>query len=105
MKKISILTPCYNEEMNVELLYNRVTNEMSKLYEYDYEFIFIDNDSSDNTVNILKKLAALDKRLKIIVNIKNFNRINNEIERTLKSIKNRIDSLKLESMNKTPEQQ
>ena len=75
MKKISILTPCYNEEMNVELLYNRVTYEMSKLLEYDYEFIFIDNDSTDNTVNILKKLATLDERLKIIINIRNFGHI------------------------------
>jgi glycosyltransferase involved in cell wall biosynthesis len=75
MKKISILTPCYNEEMNVELLYNRVTYEMSKLLEYDYEFIFIDNNSTDNTVSILKKLAKLDERLKIIINIRNFGHI------------------------------
>ena len=75
MKKISILTPCYNEEMNVELLYNRVTDEMSKLLDYDYELIFIDNDSNDNTVNILKRLAISDKRLKIIINIKNYGHI------------------------------
>jgi glycosyltransferase involved in cell wall biosynthesis len=75
MKKISILTPCYNEEMNVELLYNKVTYEMSKLLDYDYEFIFIDNDSTDNTVNILKKIATLDERLKIIINIRNFGHI------------------------------
>jgi glycosyltransferase involved in cell wall biosynthesis len=75
MKKISILAPCYNEELNVELLYRKVTDEMAKLEKYDYEFIFIDNDSNDNTVNILKRLASLDKRLKIIVNIKNFGHI------------------------------
>jgi glycosyltransferase involved in cell wall biosynthesis len=75
MKKISILTPCYNEEMNVELLYYRIKVEMSKLDNYEYEHLFIDNDSTDNTVNILKSLARFDKRLKIIVNIKNYGHI------------------------------
>ena len=70
-KLISILTPCYNEEDNVEETYLRVKEIFQKL-NYEYEHIFIDNASKDNTVMQLKKLAALDKNLKIIVNVKNF---------------------------------
>jgi len=73
--KISVMTPCYNEEENVELLYEKVKNEFNDLKKYDYEHIFIDNASTDNTVNILKKIAAIDKNLKIIVNSRNFGHI------------------------------
>jgi len=73
MKMISIVTPCYNEEDNIEEVYNRVKKVMqNKLSNYHYEHIFIDNASTDNTVNILKKIAVEDKNLKIIVNSRNF---------------------------------
>lgn len=73
MKLLSIVTPCYNEEENVEELYKRVKNTMNKnLKNYEYEHIFIDNASTDKTVEILKKLALNDKNLKIIVNSRNF---------------------------------
>lgn len=73
MKKISIVTPCYNEEDNVEKLYNEVKAIFAeKLGGYDYEHLFIDNCSKDKTVEILKKLASEDKRVKIIVNSRNF---------------------------------
>ncbi|MDR2651238.1 MAG: glycosyltransferase family 2 protein, partial [Prevotellaceae bacterium] len=72
MKKISILTPCYNEEENVEILYSEVKNVFSQLSQYQYEHIFIDNASTDQTVNILKRLASNDKNLKIIINARNF---------------------------------
>jgi len=71
-KLISIVTPCYNEEENVRNLYLQVKKIMEGLDEYTYEHIFIDNASSDKTVQILKELAVHDKNLKIIVNIKNF---------------------------------
>jgi glycosyltransferase involved in cell wall biosynthesis len=74
-KKISILTACYNEEDNIEILYNKVKHEMSKLQAYNYEHIFIDNCSNDKTLNILKKLSINDKNLKIIVNAKNYGHI------------------------------
>ena len=74
-KKISILTACYNEEDNIEILYNKVKYEMAKLQAYNYEHIFIDNCSNDKTLNILKKLAINDKNLKIIVNAKNYGHI------------------------------
>jgi glycosyltransferase involved in cell wall biosynthesis len=76
MKLISIVTPCYNEEGNVEELYSRVKNVMaSQLSHYRYEHIFIDNASTDNTVNILKEIVLVDKKIKIIVNSRNFGHI------------------------------
>lgn len=75
-KKISIVTPCYNEEANVEELYRQVKTQFEKLSElYTYEHIFIDNASTDRTVEELKKLAAADKNVKIIVNAMNFGHI------------------------------
>ena len=79
MKKfISIITPTYNEEGNIEKLCLEISKEMSKL-DYDYEHIVIDNASKDNTVQILKKIAAHDKKLKIIINTRNFGHIKSPI--------------------------
>ena len=75
MTTISIITPCYNEEGNVEELYNRVRDEMIKLGRYRYEHIFIDNSSRDNTVAVLKRIASRDHNVKIIVNARNFGHI------------------------------
>lgn len=74
MKKlISVMTPCYNEEDNIEDLYSQVkTIFENKLSDYDYEHVFIDNSSKDKTVNILKTIAQKDQRVKIIVNARNF---------------------------------
>ncbi|MFC1807440.1 glycosyltransferase family 2 protein [Candidatus Omnitrophota bacterium] len=69
---ISIVTPCYNEEGNVEELYKQIRDLMGALDKYEYEHIFIDNASKDNTTDILKRLAKYDKRLKIIINTRNF---------------------------------
>ena len=79
MKTISILTPCYNEEENVEEVYNRVRAVMLKLGHYAYEHVFIDNSSTDNTVAILKRLAERDRNIKIIVNARNFGHIRSPI--------------------------
>lgn len=75
MKLISIVTPCYNEEENIEELYHRVKAVFTEFTCYQYEHIFIDNASTDNTLNILKALAATDKKIKIIVNSRNFGHI------------------------------
>lgn len=74
-KSITIFTPCYNEEGNVEELYSQVCKEFDKFPNYDFEYLFIDNASTDNTLLILKKLAANDKRIKIISNVRNFGHI------------------------------
>lgn len=71
MKKISIVCPCYNEEDNIEELYQRVGSVMLPL-SYDYEVIFIDNASSDKTVDILRRLAKKDNKVKVICNTRNF---------------------------------
>jgi glycosyltransferase involved in cell wall biosynthesis len=76
MKKlISILTPCFNEEDNVEELYMRVKKVFDDLPNYSYEHIFIDNASTDKTVAKLKQIAANNANIKIIVNIKNFGQV------------------------------
>ncbi len=72
MKKISIGICCYNEEENIELMYQAVTEQMRKLPEYDYEIIFEDNDSEDTSAQILKKIAENDKKVKVIINQTNF---------------------------------
>ena len=74
-KFISIVTPCYNEEKNVEEVYKQVKAVFNNLPEYKYEHIFIDNASKDSTVSILKKIAKVDKNVKIIVNTRNFGHI------------------------------
>lgn len=76
MKKISIVSACYNEENNVKTLYEKVKEQMDK-YEskYQWEMIFIDNCSTDNTVDELRKIAEEDKNVKVIVNSRNFGHI------------------------------
>ncbi|ACK67298.1 glycosyl transferase family 2 [Rippkaea orientalis PCC 8801] len=71
-KLISVLTPCYNEEKNIEEVYLKVKEIFEEFEEYDYEHIFIDNASSDKTVSILKSIASKDPRIKIIINARNF---------------------------------
>ncbi len=75
MKFISVVTPCYNEEENVRPLFESVAKVFQALPGYDYEHIFIDNASRDNTVAVLKDIARDHKRLKIIVNTRNFGHI------------------------------
>jgi glycosyltransferase involved in cell wall biosynthesis len=72
---ISVLTPCYNEEGNVEVLYERVRAVFAQLPEYSYEHVFIDNASIDGTAAILRDLAARDRNVKVIVNTRNFGHI------------------------------
>ena len=72
MKFLSIITPCYNEEENVDELYQRVKAVFNNLPDYTHEHIFIDNASTDQTVGRLKQIAANDRDVKIIVNMKNF---------------------------------
>lgn len=74
-KKVSVVTPCYNEEENVEKLIKLVKEQFANMPQYDYEHILIDNCSTDNTVDILCKCAAEDKHVKIILNARNFGHI------------------------------
>ena len=75
MKLISIVTPCYNEVGNVEDLHTQIVQVMSELPGYEFEHIYIDNASTDGTVPILRRLAATDPRVKVILNARNFGHI------------------------------
>lgn len=77
MKKISVMVPCYNEQDNVRPLCESVrTLLQTELPEYDYEILFIDNKSTDNTRTILRELCAEDLQVKAIFNMKNFGQFN-----------------------------
>jgi glycosyltransferase involved in cell wall biosynthesis len=69
---VSIITPCYNEEANVDELYHRVRTVMLALAQFNYEHIFIDNASTDRTVSILRTIASEDPHVRLIVNARNF---------------------------------
>ena len=72
MKKLSIITPCYNEEVNVEICAHELKKVMrEKLSGYDYEHIFADNASTDSTLAKLRGLAQSDKNIKVISNSRN----------------------------------
>jgi polyisoprenyl-phosphate glycosyltransferase len=68
---VSVVTPCYNEELNVEEVAQRVRETLKLFPRYDYEHIFIDNASTDGTVAVLKRIAALDSHVRVIVNARN----------------------------------
>ena len=83
-KLISIVTPCYNEEDNIEELHKRIHEVMSQ-FKYEYEHIFIDNASTDHTVEKIRALAAQDRHVKAIVNTRNFGHIRSPIHALLQA--------------------
>ena len=77
MKKVSILIPCYNEQENVRPMSEAIVNLFQKtLSKYDYELLFIDNDSQDHTRQILREICAANSKIKAIFNAKNFGQFN-----------------------------
>lgn len=77
MKKISVLIPCYNEAENAGPIAGAVTDILEQeLSRYDYELVFIDNDSTDGTRDILRSLCAANPRVKAIFNARNFGQFN-----------------------------
>ena len=83
-KKISIVTPTFNEDLNIERLCLEVARQMKSL-NYDYEHIVIDNLSTDSTVQILEKITKTDKNLKVIINNRNFGHIRSPIHGLLQA--------------------
>ena len=78
MKKLSIITPCYNEEVNVEICAQELKKVMQeKLSGYNYEHIFADNASTDSTLMKLRELAAKDDHIKVISNSRNVGPVRN----------------------------
>ena len=77
MKKVSILIPCYNEEDNVIPMSEAIVNLFTtQLTQYDYELVFIDNDSKDTTRPKLRKICDKNPHIKAIFNAKNFGQFN-----------------------------
>ena len=70
-----MVTPCYNEEPNVEALYRKVREIFAAQGAYSCEHIFIDNASTDGTQAVLRRLAAEDRNVKVIFNTRNFGHI------------------------------
>lgn len=74
-KLISIVSPTFNEIDNVDELYNRVCLVISKFPQYDFEFLIIDNASTDGTDKKLIEISGKDPRVKVILNTRNFGHI------------------------------
>lgn len=75
MKRISIVTPCFNEVDNVDELYARLMHVREQLPNYRFEHIFIDNASTDETVQRVKQIMSRDATVRLIVNARNFGHI------------------------------
>ena len=76
-KTISILIPCYNEEENVVPMSEAIVNLFeTELTAYDYELVFIDNDSHDKTRELLREICSKNPNIKAIFNAKNFGQFN-----------------------------
>lgn len=77
MNKISVLIPCYNEEENVVPISKAISKEIeTNLSNYDYEIVFIDNDSKDNTRVLIREICKNNTKVKAIFNAKNFGQFN-----------------------------
>lgn len=76
MKKISILIPCYNEEKSLPILYPELKKIMDKIINYDWEILFVNDGSKDNTINIIKALRAADNRINFVNLTRNFGKEN-----------------------------
>lgn len=74
-KLLSVVTPGYNESSNIEELCQRIRTAVAQFPDLELEHIYIDNASTDDSVEILRKIAANDKCLKVIVNSRNFGHI------------------------------
>jgi glycosyltransferase involved in cell wall biosynthesis len=92
-KLISVMTPCFNEEGNVEELHRRIAAVFDTLPQYDWEHILIDNASRDSTPAILRRMAAADPRVKVILNTRNFGHIRSPFHALLQARGDAVISL------------
>lgn len=82
---VGVVLPCYNEEGNVDELHERLTAVFAGLPQYTYELLFIDNASTDRTVEKIKGIIARDPRVRLIVNARNFGHIRSPFHGFLES--------------------
>ena len=73
MKKISLVVPMYNEEVLVQECYQRVSKILKGIENYSYEIIYINDGSTDKTIELLQNIAYEDKNVKLFVNIRKVN--------------------------------
>lgn len=74
-KHITVLTPCYNEQENVRVLHERIGRACAACKGLSYEHLFIDNASTDKTVAELRSIAAVDPKVRVIINKRNFGHV------------------------------
>ena len=74
-KTIYIVSPTYNEEDNINLFFNKVFDVTNSLKNYKFIYLFIDNSSTDKTVDLIKKIIQENKNVKLIINNRNFGHI------------------------------
>ena len=72
MKKISIIVPAYNEEESLPFLYERLEKLMDSIKNYEFEILFINDGSKDNTLNLIKEYRGKDKRISYVDFSRNF---------------------------------
>ena len=72
MKKITVIVPCYNEEEALHYYYQEMARVMTLMNTYDFELLFVNDGSRDQTLDIMKELANNDKRIKYISFSRNF---------------------------------
>jgi len=82
---ISIVMPCFNEQDNIRVAYEAVKGAMAGHPGYDYEHIFIDNDSTDRTPEILREITADDSRVRVILNARNYGHVRSPYYAVLQS--------------------
>lgn len=76
MKKVSILIPCYNEGQSLPLLYTELKSLMDTETGYEWEVLFVNDGSKDNTLNIIKQLRTGDNRINYVSLSRNFGKEN-----------------------------
>lgn len=67
MKKVTILIPCYNEEQSLPLLYEQLAALTDNHPEYDWEILFVNDGSKDNTIGIIKQLQKMGGRIRLVM--------------------------------------
>lgn len=72
MKKISVVIPMYYEEEVADCCYERVSDVLQKIEDYDYEIIFVNDGSKDKTLELLRMMAERDERVKVVSFSRNF---------------------------------
>jgi glycosyltransferase involved in cell wall biosynthesis len=91
MKLLCVITPCFNEELNLERCYREVKSALEPLRDsFDYVHIFSDNSSTDDSVSLLKAIASVDPRVRVLVNSRNVGPFRN-MASALRNIPTNVD--------------